>query len=134
MAIQCILREYGTGALFRWTTAFPMELYKEIFRLKGWSWRYGELPSPTAVGRCIDDVVYTRLERRDLEELQKLNPAAEFGYAKFREDRWLRRNRALHQRVYELVGMARACQNWDRFHELLERTYPKVNTSVPLQP
>jgi len=114
LALQQILRKYISGALFEWTKTFPLEFYKEIFRLKHWDWNDGKMPG--VVGRYTRDLVYKRLAPQVLEELERLNPPTEAGYRKFRHHQYLTRDighPALTRRLYELIGMARACETWE---------------------
>jgi len=35
--------------------------------------------------------------------------------------------------LYELIGMARASETWDKFYRVVDRTFDKVNTTMALQ-
>jgi hypothetical protein len=132
-ALQEILRQYISGALFEWTKTFPLEFYKEIFRLKNWPWNAGKMPG--VVGKYTRDLVYSRLAPGIIEELERLNPPSEAGYRKHRHHQYLTRDvghPVLSRRLYELIGMARASETWDKFYRLVDRTFPKVNTTMLL--
>jgi len=133
LALQEILRKYISGALFEWTKTFPIEFYKEIFRLKGWNWNNGRMPK--VIGTYTKDLVYSRLAPGVLQELENVNPKNEGGNRKYRHHQWLTRDvghPALSRRLYELVGMARACDSWERFYRIVERTFPKLNATMLL--
>ena len=134
-ALSEILKKYIDGELYKWTETFPLSLYKEIFRLKGWTWNNGKMPS--VVGHYTNDLVYDRIARGMLEELKRLNPRdSETGRRKHKNYSFLTPDMgypALNQRLYELVGMARASATWDAFYQLVDRTYPKVN-DTPMLP
>ncbi|MFZ3209879.1 MAG: P63C domain-containing protein [Terriglobales bacterium] len=133
LALQEVLRQYITGALFEWTKTFPLDFYKEVFRLKGWKWNAGKMPG--VVGKYTRDLVYARLAPGVLHELERLNPPTDAGYRKHRHHQFLTRDighPALSRRLYELIGMARASENWDKFHRLVDRTFPKLNATLPL--
>jgi P63C domain len=133
LALQEILRKYITGALFEWTKTFPLDFYKEIFRLKKWPWNAGKMPG--VVGKYTNDLVYSRLAPNVLDELQKLNPPTEAGYRKYRHHQYLTRDvghPALSRRLYELIGMARASDDWERFYRIVNRTFPRMNTTLLL--
>lgn len=133
-ALQTILKEYISGALLEWTKTFPIDFYKEMFRLKGWPWNAGKMPG--VVGRYTNDIVYERLAPGVLAELQKLNPPTEKGYRKHRHHQYLTRDvghPSLSRRLYELIGMARASDDWEKFYGLVDRTFPRVNTTLPLR-
>jgi P63C domain len=132
-ALQEILRQYVSGALFEWTKTFPMEFYKEIFRLKGWTWNAGKMPG--VVGTYTNDLVYSRLAPGVLEELQKLNPPGESGYRRYKHHQYLTDDvghPTLSRRLYELIGMARAFDKWDKYYRLVERTFPRMNSTMLL--
>lgn len=133
MALQQILRKYISGALYEWTKTFPIEFYKEIFRLKGWDWNNGKMPG--VVGRYTRDLVYSRLAPQVIEELERLNPPTTAGYRKYKHHQYLTReigHPALTRRLYELIGMARAFKNWDAYYRLVDRTFPKLNSTLLL--
>lgn len=133
LALQEVLRQYITGALFEWTKTFPLEFYKEIFRLKGWKWNEGKMPG--AVGNYTKDLVYSRLAPGVVHELERLNPPTDAGYRKYRHHQFLTRDighPALSRRLYELIGMARASETWEKFYRLVDRTFPKLNATLPL--
>ena len=71
-ALAEILKKYIDGELYKWTETFPLALYKEMFRLKGWAWDNGKMPS--VVGHYTNDLVYDRLAKGMLEELKRVNP------------------------------------------------------------
>jgi len=132
-ALQEVLKKYITGALFEWAKTFPIQLYKEIFRLHGWAWNNGKMPG--VVGKYTNDLVYNRLAPGVLEELERLNPKDERGRRKYAHHQFLTRDvghPALSQRLYELLGMARASRTWVEFYHLVERTFPKIGTTLPL--
>jgi len=133
-ALQEILQKYISGALLEWTKTFPIEFYKEIFRLKGWAWNNGKMPP--VVGKYVNDLVYGRLAPGVLAELQRVNPTTEKGYRKHQHHRYLTRDIGhpeLKRRLYELIGMARASETWDKFYRVVDRTFDKVNTTMALQ-
>ncbi len=132
-ALQAILKKYISEDLLKWTETFPLEFYKEIFRLKGWPWNEGKMPG--IVGHYTNDLVYARLAPGVLAELQKLNPPTEKGYRKHRHHQYLTRDvghPALGRHLYELLGMMKASEHWERFYRVADRAFPKVNTTMLL--
>jgi len=135
LALQEILQKYISGALFEWTKTFPLEFYKEIFRLKGWTWNNGKMSK--AIGSITKDLVYSRLAPGVLDELQRKNPPNEAGNRKYRHHQWLTRevgHPALSRRLYELIGMARPYSpgEWDKYYHLIQRIFPKLNSTLLL--
>jgi len=134
-ALAEILKQYIDGALYEWTKTFPIAFYKEIFRLKGWAWNNGKMPQ--VVGHYTNDLVYDRLTKGMLEELKKLNPKTDKGYRKYTHTRFFTPDfghPVLTQRLYELTGMARpfADGEWDKYYRLVDRTFPRVGTTMAL--
>lgn len=134
-ALQEILRRYISEELMKWVKTFPMDFYKQIFRLKGWNWNDGRM-SPI-MGNIVNDLVYARLAPGILEELRKRNPVTEKGYRKHKHFQHLTTDighPALTRHLYELIGMARpfGTGQWEAYYDLVEHTFPKMNTSLLL--
>lgn len=135
-ALQEILKQYISGELFKWVKTFPIEFYKEIFRLKGWAWNAGKMPG--VVGKYTNDLVYDRLAPGLLEELRTVNPPDESsGGRKVHHHRLLTRDighPSLTRRLYEMIGMARpfAVGEWDKYYRLVDRVFPRFNTTPEL--
>lgn len=134
-ALQEILQRFIAKELMEWVRTFPMEFYKQIFRLKGWNWNDGRM-SPI-VGSIVNDLVYARLAPGVLDELKKRNPV-EDGHRKHKHFQHLTKevgHPELTRHLYELIGMARAFSagQWEQYYELVNRTFQKVNTTGLLQ-
>ncbi len=134
-ALQEILKRYISEELLVWVKTFPMEFYKQVFRLKGWNWNDGKM-SPI-MGNIVNDLVYARLAPGVLEELRKRNPVTEKGYREHKHFQHLTSdigNPALTRHLHELIGMARpfALGEWERYYDLVNRTFPKINTTLLL--
>lgn len=134
-ALQEILRRYISEELIAWAKTFPMEFYRQIFRLKGWNWNDGRM-SPI-VGGIVNDLVYGRLAPGVLDELRRRNPVTDKGYREHKHYQYLTGDighPALTRHLYELIGMARAFAvgEWDRYYDLVNRIFPKMNTNLPL--
>ncbi|HUK25205.1 MAG TPA: P63C domain-containing protein, partial [Terriglobales bacterium] len=134
-ALQEILERYISKELMAWVRTFPMEFYKQIFRLKAWNWNDGRM-SPI-MGNIVNDLVYARLAPGVLEELRKRNPVTEKGYREHKHFQHLTADMghpALTRHLYELIGMARPFNvgEYDKYYDLVNRTFPKINTTLPL--
>jgi hypothetical protein len=132
-ALETLLKQYISEEYFKWVKTFPLEFYKQMYRLKSWAWNQGKMPG--IVGHYTNDLVYARLAPGVLAELRRLNPPTEKGYRKFKHHQYLTRevgHPALSRHLYELIGMMRASESWDRFYRVAERTFPKINTSFLL--
>ncbi len=90
---------------------------------------------PGVVGKWTNDIVYARLAAHVLEELQRINPPTGSGYRKHKHYKFLTPevgHPALSQRLFELIGMARACETWEQFYRAVQRNYPKQDGTMPL--
>jgi hypothetical protein len=131
--LQEILKRYISDELLAWVRTFPMEFYKQVFRLKGWNWNAGRM-SPI-MGNIVNDLVYARLAPGVLEELKRRHPVTEKGYREHQHFQHLTANighPALMSHLHELIGMARpfGFGEWDRYYDLVNRTFPKLNATL----
>lgn len=134
-ALQEILKRYVSEELIAWAKTFPMDFYKQVFRLKGWNWNDGRM-SPI-MGNIVNDLVYSRLAPGVLDELRKRNPVTEKGYREHKHYQYLTADighPALTRHLYELIGMARpfGIGDWEKYYDLVNRTFPKMNTTLML--
>jgi hypothetical protein len=70
-----------------------------------------------------------------LEELQRVNPPTDAGYRKYKHHEYLTRDvgyASLSRRLYELIGMARASENWEGFYKTVQRNYPRISGTLVL--
>jgi len=135
LALQAILDRFLRKELAAWAKRFPDEFYQEMFRLRGWQWRGMKINRPSVVGHYTNDLVYERLAPNILEELQRRNPKDEKGNRAAKHHQWLTEdigNPALAQHLYAIIGFMRASTNWDQFHRMVQRAFPKKNTTMLL--
>lgn len=131
-ALQEVLRKYISGALYEWTKTFPLEFYKEIFRLKNWTWNNGKMPG--AVGGYTNDLIYQRLAPGVFEEIQRVNPPTEKGY-KLHNHRFMTRDighPALTRHIYRVLGLMEGASTWEEFKRKLDTKMPKLNATIAL--
>lgn len=134
-ALQAILDKYLQKEFAAWAKRFPDAFYREIFRLRGWSWNAMSVARPGVVGRYTNDIVYERLAPGILEELQRLNPTHEDGGRARKHHQHLTDDighPALAQHLHAVIGLMRASATWDQFKSLLDRAFPKKGTQLEL--
>lgn len=132
-ALQQILDKYLLREFAAWAKRFPDEFYREMFRLRGWQWRGMRVNRPSIVGKYTNDLVYQRLAPGILEELQKLNPKDEKGQREGKHHQLLTEDigvPALQQHLFATVGFMRASTTWDQFYRMMQRAFPKLNTTL----
>ena len=88
-ALAKILEAFIATELRKWLKTFPPEFYKQMFRLKQWSYDPESVKEPRFIGRLTDDIVYQRLAPAVRDELRRLNPTNEKGRRKYKHHQWL---------------------------------------------
>lgn len=134
-ALQAILDRFLAKELAAWAKRFPDDFYKEMFRLKSWTWNPMSVARPGVVGRYTVDIVYERLAPGLVEELERINPKTESGTRRSRHHQWLTDDvghPALAQHLHAVMGLMRACTEWDQFMSMLDRAFPKKGKTIPL--
>lgn len=134
-ALQAILDKYLQKEFAAWAKRFPDAFYREIFRLRGWSWNAMSVARPGVVGRYTNDIVYERLAPGILEELQQRNPTQEDGGRIRKHHQFLTDDighPALAQHLHAVIGLMRASATWGQFKTMLDRAFPKKGTQLEL--
>lgn len=134
-ALQAILDKYLQKEFAAWAKRFPDSFYREIFRLRGWSWNAMSVARPGVVGRYTNDIVYERLAPGILLELQNRNPTMEDGGRARKHHQFLTDDighPALAQHLHAVIGLMRASATWPQFKSLLDRAFPKKGAQLEL--
>jgi hypothetical protein len=89
--LQRILSAYIAPELMPWTQRFPMEFFKEMFRVWGWKWppATGLNKGPRYAGWLIRHWIYDRLPPGVLPELESKSPVRHGGRRNAHLHRWL---------------------------------------------
>ena len=120
--LQKLLSKYISSELIPWAKRFPDEFYKQMFRLKGWS--YNGKKKPQYVGKLTNQYIYEQLPDGILEELKTKTP----------------KNKRLHQSLTEQVGiphldkqlqktiaLMQASDSWEEFDTLFKKAMKQSN-------
>ncbi len=132
-ALNLLLEKYLQKEYAAWAKRFPDEFYKEIYRLK--SWEYKEHKHPSIIGKYTNDIVYERLAPGLLEELQKRSPKDDAGRRRIRYHQWMTDDTgipALSVHIHAVMGLMRASDSWEQFLSMLDRSFPKKGSQIPL--
>lgn len=135
-ALEQILAKYLSDHRLKWAKTFPDDFYKEIFRLRRWS--YGEAgfrKRPAVVGHYTNNIVYERLAPGVLTKLEELNPRAENGHRSSRHHQWLSQDHGVPELKTHLAGviaLMRASRTWEGFCSLVDRAYPVPGQQLTL--
>lgn len=137
-ALARILKRYVAAELQPWVPTFKPDFYKEMFRLRRWSYIPGSLKRPGVAGYLTNDIVYRRLAPGVLSKLKEVTK-------KHKEEKKLLSNPKLHRgltpnhghpaledHLKEVTALMRAARNWDEFIGMIDRSLPKYGETLPL--
>jgi len=128
--LQKLLSLYVREEFLPWTRRFPLEFYKEMFRLKGWQYK-GNAKSPL-VGQYTNKYVYDVLPENVLDELKKKNPLVKNKsnenkfYRKYRFHQFLTDNIGiphLDKHLASVITIMKLSDNWSQFEVMFDRWY-----------
>jgi len=133
-ALARILEKFVAKELRPYLPTFPLEFYRQIYRLNGWP--YDEsCARPGVVGHWTNNVIYKRLAPGVWHELDRLTPRYDSGRLKHK----------LFQRLTEDVGLAKLdkhfaavlmlmkyAPNWKVFMERLDHEFPQWGDNLML--
>jgi len=133
-ALAKIFEEYLAEERQKWTRTFPIDFYKEIYRLRGWEFKPWTTKRPSVVANWTDNFVYDRLAPQITQELRKKNPKGD----KRRKDKhfqWLSPEHG-HPRLKEhlsgVIALLRASETWEQFLISLDRAYPRFGNTIEM--
>lgn len=129
-ALTKLLEKFLVEERLKWAKTFPIEFYKEIYRLNKWAWppqqkaRYTPL-----VGKYTNEVVYDRLPPGVLIKLREKNPTN----PSTKRRRWKHTqfltpdfgHPALRALLIETMALMRGARSWPEFLRILNRSLPK---------
>ena len=137
LALAKILEAFVAKDLKKWVSTFPADFYKELFRLRGWS--FPTLPKeqqkrPVMVGKITNDIVYARLAPGVRQELHRLTPRDEKGRLKHKlfqrlTDEW--GHPKLREHLAAVTVLMKTCDTWAEFMKRLDKALPK-HKDLPL--
>lgn len=137
-ALQAILDRYLRQEFAAWAKRFPDDFYKEMFRLKGWTWKnMNPAGGPRCVAQYTKDLVYARIEVGLLQELESRNPVQSNGRRKSAHHQWLTDDvgdPALERHLHAVIALMKACPDgtWDQFKRMIDRALPPRGHSIQL--
>lgn len=134
-ALQAILDKFLLEEHAKWAKRFPDEFYQQIFRLRGWEWKGMKINRPGVVAAYTKDLVYARLAPGVLQELERLNPIEESGRRAVKHHQFLTPDighPALQAHLIGIIAILRGSQTWAYAMKMVQRSFPKVNTTFDL--
>jgi len=119
----------------KWALTFPLDFYKEIYRLRGWKFEPWNTKRPQVIAGWTDDFVYDRLAPGLTEELRHKNPVADTGRRAHKHHQWFNTDKGhpkLKEHIAGVIALLRAADNWDAFKRGIDRAYPKFGVTIPM--
>lgn len=138
--LQKILAAYISPTLLPWTERFPLEFFKEMFRVYGWDWPYTEADypgplGPRYAGKLVRQIIFENLPPGVLDKLDELNPANAKWQRKSRMGQLLSSDIG-HPHVEKLVAVAtmlfRVSDNKDDFWRNYRKAFPKHGDQIEM--
>lgn len=132
-ALAKILEAFVAKELRKWVKTFPLDYFKELCRLKKWTFS-ATMKLPLYSGKLTNDLIYSRLAPGVLAKLRQKNPITEAGTRKHRHHQWLTDNvghPALREHLAAVIALMRVSDNWDAFYDMLNKAL-KQYVAMPL--
>ena len=133
-ALRKILEAYVNPELLPWTQRFPLEYFKELFRLRNWVFD-PSLKGPRYVGELNNQLIYEKLPPGVLPELQRRHPSNEKGRRRWKHHQFLTEhigNPHLEKQLVAVTTLMRAAPNWTIFERMFKRAFPGKQGELPL--
>ena len=134
-ALEEILDKFISEELAKWAKTFPDDFYREMFRLRGWSYSPLSVKRPQVIGHLTNDVVYARLAPGVLAKLKEITPKDDKGRRKHKFFQRLTEDVGdprLREHLYAVIALMKASPNWNSFYRLIERALPRFGQTLPL--
>lgn len=118
-----------------WVKTFDDEFFEGLYKMRGWTWNTTH-KHPGVVGNYINDIVYERIGKEFLEELQRLNPKNEKGVRSKRHHQYLTSDNGI-QKLKERLAVIKSFMllsdyNWGKFMRMVDKAFPKPYYLKPL--
>lgn len=135
-ALSKILEAFIAKELQPYVQTFPMDYYKELFRLRAIPFPTGTVKRPQYFGILTNDIVYKRLAPGVLDELKRVTPRdEETGRHKQHLFRRLTSNTGypkLREHLGSVVTIMKLSKNYTDFKAKLDQLHPKYGEQIQL--
>jgi hypothetical protein len=134
-SIEQIIDKWLVKELQPWKKQFPIDYYSRIFQLNNWPFDASTGKRPGIVGKWTNDIVYDRLGPGLREQLHDYAGRDERGRLRHHLYKYLTGNHGIPELKSHLDGvlaLMRAASNWRQFKEMLQRAYPKPQTTLSM--
>lgn len=131
-----LLAVYLSEERLAWAKRFPDEFYRQIYRLKKWTWPSGANRTPL-VGKITNKIVYERLPNGVLNELQVRNPTNPgTGKRKWKHHQFLSEDIGqpdLRDHLLQLIAIMRISSSWNEFETNIKKAFPRSGDQLELE-
>lgn len=135
-ALQKIFDKLLLDEAKKYQVTFPLELYKQWFRLNGWQWKPENAQKrPGVIGKWTNKYIYERMAPGLLLELERKNPKNEKGYREHKHFSFLTDEIGepkLREFFGGLIALAKASTSWKKYISMVERAYPAHGDQIQL--
>ncbi len=123
-----ILQLYIADYLMPWTERFPIEFFKQAYRIHGWAYQAGQRKHPQYLGNFINRYIYDQLPPGVLDKLRELNPVTEAGYRKTQHHRYLADTGNLHldRQITSTITIMQLSEDKEQFKLNFYRVHGKA--------
>lgn len=120
----------------RYEVTFPLELYKQWFKLNGWEWKPENAQKRTPlVGKYTKNLIYERIAPGVLKELERRNPKNDKGYREHKHFQFLTEEVGtpkLREFFGGLIALSKATSTWRKYMDMVNRVYPRYGDTLML--
>jgi len=135
-ALAKIFASFLANERQKWALTFPIDFYREIYRLRGWKFEPWNTKRPSVIAAWTDDFVYDRLAPGLTDELWVKNPPSEgTGRSTHKHHQWFNPDRGhpkLKEHISGVIALLRASDDWHAFKRGINRAYPKFGETIQM--
>lgn len=134
-ALEQILDRWLTKELQPWRKQFPDAYYKRIFELRGWEYDPDSVRRPGIIGAWTNDFIYDRLGPGLRQQLKDYAASDNEGRRAHRLHQYLTSGHGipeLQSHLSGVIALMRAATNWRQLREMIQRVYPKPDTTLSM--
>lgn len=127
-ALAEILRKFVVKELQPWVPTFPVEFYRQIYRLNGWQFVENSNARPGVIGHWTNNVIYKRLAPGVWEELNRLTPRSDKGSLRNKLFQRLTDDIGhpkLREHLAAIVMLMKYSPDWRTFMNRVDKEFPQ---------
>ncbi|MFA5921131.1 MAG: P63C domain-containing protein [Methylococcaceae bacterium] len=135
-SLHKLLEVYLVDEKLKWAKRFPDEFYKQIYRLMNWKYPKHTSNHPSYLGKLTNQLVYDKLPKGVLDELQVRNPTKEgTGHRKWKHHQFLSEDIGqadLRDHLLQLIAIMRISDEWPSFVINFQKAFPEPGQQLSI--